>query len=138
MIFVGPTPPYNDVGGSAFEPVTLMALEADNKADGFYGDIGYKITPKLELDVRYDELNRLTNSGFDERKLTTWTIGCQYFFDPKLKLTLDYEIRKIGVSNPNAQGFSGTTVAQQLQLKNGGIIADTIGNRFTAQFTYIF
>lgn len=134
MIFVGPTPPYNDVGGNAFEPVTLMALGRENRADGFYADIGYKITPKLELDLRYDELNRLTNSSFDERKLSTWTIGCQYFFHPKLKLTLDYEIRKIGVTNPSA----AATAAQELQLKNAGIIGDTIGSRTTAQFTYIF
>ncbi len=138
MIFIGATPPYGDAGAGAFEPVVLAALDSSNKADGFYVDLGYKMTPRLEIDARYDELNRLTNSAFDERKLSTWTIGGQYFFDPKLKLTMDYEIRKIKVCNPAAQGASGSITAQQSQLKNASLIGDTIGSRLSVQFTYIF
>lgn len=139
MIFIGANPPFNDVGGAtAFEPVTLVALADTNKADGYYVDLGWKITPKWEVDVRYDQLNRLTNSAFDEREFTTWTLGPQYFFTPKLRLAMNYEIRKLKVENPDAKGQTGTAIAQQTQLKDAGIIASSMGNRISAQLTWSF
>jgi hypothetical protein len=138
MIFVGPSPPFNDVGNGAFEPVTLMALEGSNKANGHYLDIGWRLSPQWEADVRYDRLNRLTNSAFDERIFTTWTLGAQFFYSPKLRLTANYEIRSLKVAYPGAAGTSGSAQAQQIQLTNARIIGDSMGNRLSVQLTYIF
>lgn len=138
MIFVGSSPPFNDIGGSAFEPVTLVALEGTNKADGYYLDLGWKVTPQWEADVRYDRLNRLTNSAFDERIFTTWTLGAQYFYSPVLRWAVNYEIRTLRVAYPGAQGSSGTSQAQQIQLDNARAIGDSMGNRLSIQLTYIF
>ena len=138
MIFIGPSPPFNDAGGGAFEPVTLMALESSNKADGHYLDVGWKVSPQWEADVRYDRLNRLTNSAFDERIFTTWTLGAQYFYRPQLRMTANYEVRSLKVAYPGATGSSGTPQAQQVQLTNARIIGDSMGNRFNVQLTCIF
>ncbi len=138
MIFIGPTPPFNDGGGSAFEPVTLVALESSNKADGYYLEAGWKFAPQWEVDVRYDRLDRLTNSPFDERRFTTWTLGAQYFFHPKARLAVNYEFRTLKAPYPNAAGFSGSAQAQQVQLNNAALIGDTLGNRLSVQITYVF
>ena len=84
--------------------------------------------------MRYDEFNRLTNSAFDERKFTTWTAGVHYFFNPKLRVTLNYEVRDLKVTNP----ASGTTAAQTTQLNDAVIIGNSMGNRLSAQLTWIF
>ena len=138
MIFIGPSPPFNDAGGGAFEPVTLMALESSNKANGHYLDVGWKVSPQWEADVRYDRLNRLTNSAFDERIFTTWTLGAQYFYRPQLRMTANYEMRSLKVAYPGTTGSSGTPQAQQVQLTNARIIGDSMGNRFSVQLTCIF
>lgn len=134
MIFVGPNPPFNDAGEPAFEPVTMVAAADNSKAAGYYLDAGYRLSQEWEVDLRYDEFNRLTNSAFDERKYTTWTAGVQYFFNPMLRLVLNYEARKLKVVNPGA----ANTAAQATQLNDAGIIGDSMGNRFSAQLTWIF
>lgn len=138
MIFVGPTPPFNDVGGGAFEPVTLVALDSANRADGYYLDLGWKIHAQWELDLRFDRYNRLTNSAFDEREFSTSTLGMQYFYSPRTKLGINYEIRSLKVPHPGAAGLSGTAQAQQIQRYNASLIGDTLGNRLSVQLTYVF
>lgn len=139
MIYVAPQPQFNDVGGTvAFEPVDMVAVESTNKASGYYLDMGWRFNPKWEADVRYDEYNLLTNSAFDERKLTAWTLGAQYILSPALRFQVNYEIRDRKVVNPNAAGLSGTATQQQTQLNNNVTILNTTGNRLSAQLTWIF
>ncbi len=139
MIFIGPNPPFNDIGGAtAFEPVNLIALADSNKADGYYLDTGWRFAKKWEADLRYDRLNRLTNSAFDERKFTTWTLGGQYFYSPKLRFNLNYEIRKLEAPAPGTKGLTGTAAQQATQLTDANIIGNSMGNRISVQMTYVF
>lgn len=138
MIYIAQTPQFNDAGGAAFEPVDLMAAESYNKADGYYLDAGWRVSPQWEVDLRYDELNKMTNSAFDERKSTTWTLGGQYFYNPKLRFALNYEIRTVKVPHMDAQGITGTSTQWATQLYDFKTILDTTGNRLSAQMTYVF
>lgn len=128
MIFNGPNPPFNDLG-SGLQPVTTVGPEG--KAHGWYLDGGWHITPKWEVDARYDEFNRMTNSAPDERKFTTWTAGLQYFFTPKLRVALNYEWRDLKVVNPSAI----TPAANQT---NAEAVAASMGNRVSTQLTWVF
>lgn len=134
MIYVAPTPQFNDIGSPAFEPVDYVALDSSNKADGYYLDIGWKFAPKWEVDLRYDELSKMTNSAYDERKVSAWTLGGQYFYSPKIRFALNYEIRDIKVVNPEAQLTNG----QKIQGTAAEVIGGSVGNRISAQLTWIF
>lgn len=139
MIFIGPNPPFNDIGGTtAFEPVTLMALADSNKASGYYLESGWRFLPKWEADLRYDYLDRLSNSSYDERKFTTWTLGAQYFYSPKVRVTVNYAIRKLDVPADTTPGLSGTAVAQKTQLDDANTIAKSMGNQLSVQLTWLF
>jgi len=65
----------------------------NGESDGYYLDFGYKVLPNLELDLRYDVLNRGTETVNGERKFETVTLGAQYFFNKKTRITMNYEIR---------------------------------------------
>lgn len=138
MIYVGSNPPFTDIGGTAFEPVDQMAVELTNESKGYYLDMGWKLDPQWEADLRYDMLDKMSNSAFDERISTTWTIGGQYFYSKALRFVVNYEVRKLAVANPYATGTSGTALQQQTQLNDAGIIANSIGNRLSLQLTYQF
>lgn len=131
MIFGGVNPPFKDAGAPGFQPTAVAGLDDDNKANGFYLDVGYKVLPKLELDVRYDRYNRLTNSAPDERTFKTWTLGAQYFFKPTLRLALNYEFRDLAVANPGA-------IANPVQRANAQTIADAMDDRVSLQLTWVF
>ena len=130
MIFNGVNPPFNDVG-SGFQPVAIVGLDSSNKAKGYYVDAGWTINKQWELDARYDEFNRLTNSAANERKFSTWTLGAQYFFDSTLRVAFNYEIRDLKVSNPDA-------IPAGPNRNNANILADSIGNRANLQLTWVF
>ena len=134
MIYVAPTPQFNDIGAPAFEPVDYVALDSSNKAEGYYLDVGWKFAPKWEVDLRYDELSKMTNSAYDERKASTWTLGGQYFYSPKLRFALNYEIRDIKVVHPEAQLTNG----QKIQGTAAEIIGGSVGDRLSAQMTWVF
>lgn len=130
MILGGPNVPFQDIGGTAFQPLTTVGLDSSYKADGWYLDTGWRFLPKWEADVRYDEYNRFTNDAANERLFTTWTLGGQYFLSKSARIAVNYEIRKLEVSNPGA--LTGAS------LNNATAIADTMGNRVSAQLTYVF
>jgi hypothetical protein len=79
------------------------------KANGYYVEGGYRF-PKSgwEIDVRYDVYNRLDGDQF-EIKYDRTTLGVQYFFNPRVRVALNYEIRSGEAQNfgpglgPNAQ-----------------------------------
>ena len=130
MIFNGANPPFNDIG-LGFQPVAIVGLGSNNKANGYYLEGGWSINKQWEIDLRYDELNRLTNSAPDERKFSNWTLGVQYFFNPNTRLTFNYEVRDIKVANPGALAAGPTR-------NNAEAIANSIGNRAGLQLTWIF
>lgn len=100
-------------------------ISTEGKADGYYLHFGYRIKPNLELNIRHDELNRLTDNTVNERKFTTTTLGAQYFFNKKSRVTLNYELR-----DAKAPGQAGNSGANQ--------ILSGIDDRISAQLLFIF
>jgi hypothetical protein len=79
--------------------VASLNILTDDEADGYYLDAGYKVTPKLELDIRYDELNRGTKTSKAERKFNTLTLGAQYFLSKRTRIIANYEFRDAEAPN---------------------------------------
>lgn len=140
MIYYGVIAPFNDIGGIAFEPVDQMALNSSDTAKGYYVDMGWQFMPKWEADLRYDNLDKLPNSAYDERLFSTMTYGMQYFFSTNLRFMVNYEVRKISVPNPLAYLSEPAAIQANAhtQLTDAAIIAGSIGNRIIAQCTYTF
>ncbi len=105
--------------------IASFNVATKGEADGWYIHYGYAPTPKWELDVRYDVLNRLTNNSSAERKFETWTLGVQYFFNKKTRLILNYEIR-----DAEAPNLSGSATPNQ--------ILDSMDDRLALQILAIF
>ena len=81
--------------------------------------------PNLELDVRYDTLNRRTDVAANERKFTTTTVGAQYFFNKKTRVAVNYEFR-----DAEAPNLPASNAANQ--------ILNATDNRISVQMTLIF
>ena len=106
--------------------VSQFVTEPDGKGDGGYLDFGYRITPDIELDVRYDWYDRVTNlQSTDERKFETWTLGAQYFFSETTKAIINYEIR-----DAEAPGYPPSSPVNK--------IADDTDDRISAQLFLLF
>jgi predicted porin len=105
--------------------VASFNVSPDGKANGYYLDVGYKVLPKLELDLRYDYLDRVKNVDADEREFTNWTIGAQWFFNKKTRALLNYEIR-----DAKAPNFASSAPPNQ--------ILDQTDNRVSVQVLAIF
>lgn len=127
----------NDAGPNlAGDMVSQFLLAPEAEGDGGYVDFGYKVLPNLELMVRYDWYNRVTNDGDDngfggtivendERKYVTTTYGMQYFFNKKTKLLVNYEARSLEAPH-------------QPDASYGNMVGDEMSNRLSAQVTHIF
>ena len=137
MIFNGSTAgavpgAVNNAGpmpGFPFQSGTVVAqfkTEAEGEGDGGYLDFGYRIKPHIELDVRYDWYNRVTNmDNADELVFKTWTLGAQYFFDMTTKLIVNYEMRSV-----EAPGLPSSDPVN--------VIADDTDSRISAQVFVLF
>jgi len=127
MIFNGTTGgavpgAVNNTGARGFQ----FQLATAGEADGYYVDYGYRITPKVELDIRYDIYNRVTNqAAADERTYETTTLGMQYFFNKKTRFTFNYEIRSL-----EAPG--------QAASSDANLIGEAIDDRISAQIFMAF
>lgn len=116
------------VAGTLNNPGTRVAgfnVLTDDEADGWYIDAGWKPTPKWEIDLRYDHLNRGTETNAGEREFSTWTIGAQYFFNKKSRVLANYEIRD--AEAPNLPSSAGPNR-----------ILDSMDNRLSVQALIIF
>ncbi|MEW5769044.1 MAG: porin [Pseudomonadota bacterium] len=94
---------------------------ATAKGSGWYVEGGWYIPKtKWELDLRFDTMTR--NEGrADEHQFDKWTFGVQYHFNPKTRVTVNYEMRD----------FSSRFAAANNNLKDVG---DKIGVQLTAIF----
>lgn len=115
------------VGGAldAGARTSLFNVLPEEKADGWYLDFGYKVMPKLELDLRYDLYNRGTEVDANERTYETTTLGAQWFFNKKTRFIINYEIR-----NQDAPNLPST--------HNANKIADELDNRLSMQIYAMF
>jgi hypothetical protein len=119
----GAVPGALNNAGTAYATFNIAPVD---KADGYYVDFGIDVMPgQLELDIRYDSLNRRTNAAAFERKFDTLTLGAQWFFDRKNRVTLNYEFR-----DAEAPGLPATDVANK--------VLNAIDNRISLQLTSIF
>ncbi len=118
----GAVPGTTNNAGTAVNSVNMAP---DGKADGWYVQAGYAVTPKIELDIRYDYLDRLSDSNLGEREFDTLTLGAQYFFNKKTRAVVNYEIK-----NQDAPGFSSSAPPNE--------IADGLEDRLTLQLLAIF
>jgi len=100
-------------------------METEGEADAWYIHGGYALTPKWELDLRYDKYNRMTDVAAKEREFETWTAGVQYFFNKKSRFLLNYEFR-----DAEAPNFSGSQPPNQ--------VLDSLDDRISAQLLIIF
>jgi len=114
------SPPPCVVGSTA-----SLNVNPKGEADGWYAHFGYAVTPKWELDIRYDVLNRSTETASRERKFDTLTLGAQYFLNKKSRVTFNYEVRNLEA--PNAPG--GATP---------NVIGDAIEDRISLSVLAIF
>jgi hypothetical protein len=92
---------------------------------GYYVEGGWRIpNSKWELDLRYDVYNRLDGNQFEiEFKRTT--LGAQYFFNPRVRLAINYELRDAEAVNfPSGAGPNANV--------------DGIDNRIALQLTAIW
>jgi len=108
MIWQAPHNPTFALGPGQGIP-TAPGAGALAEANGYYVEGGWRIPKtKWELDLRYDVYNRLDGDQFEvEFKRTT--LGVQYFFNPRVRIALNYEMREGNAVNfaagagPNAQ-----------------------------------
>ena len=83
----------------------------DKKAEGFYGIVGYKITPKLQVIARYDQFNPDRNASHVTRR--EYTAGINYFIKGQaLRLILNY----VFCQNGNAPNSHRIMVGTQILL----------------------
>jgi len=112
--------------GMTFRKSQYRATAEYIKADGYYVDFGYLVLSNLELDVRYDTLNRRTDVAANERKFTTTTLGAQYFFNKKTRAALNF----IEFRDAQAPSLQASNVANQ--------VLNATDNRVSVQITMIF
>ncbi len=124
---------YSGAALGAYNNLTQWTLYpgSDNTAWGAYAQGGYYVTHNIELQLRYDQYNRLTNEPALERDFKTWTLGAQYFLSPNTRLTLNYAMRTLDVPHAGA-------IANSVQRNNAEAIASSMGNRVDLQLTAVF
>ncbi len=105
--------------------VASVNMAPNGESESYYIHAGYLVMPNLELDVRYDFLDRLSDSKTGEREFTTWTVGFQYFFNRKTRAIVNYEFR-----DADAPGFSSSAGPNQ--------VLDTFDDRLALQILAIF
>lgn len=120
-----------DTTKATYQKAAGFNMEPEEKADGFYLDVGYKVLPKLELDLRYDVLHRATETEAKQRDFSTVTFGAQYFFNKKTRIVFNYEMRSQEVANPGA-------IKNANQRKAAETIADALDDRISVQMLAIF
>lgn len=118
----GAVPGAANNAGTAFAGFNIAPVD---EADGYYIDFGYRMLPALELNLRYDLLNRRTETAAAEREFVTTTIGLQYFFDKRNRLTVNYELREAEAPN-----LPGTDPAN--------LVLDSMDDRLSLQLTSTF
>jgi hypothetical protein len=128
-------------GGNAIQ----IAAERGNKARGLTLDYGYYLNPSWQLDVRYSRHDLLYQTAgvwksSDLRVFDYLTLGANYYFAPRIRLTVDYEFRDVRAPNAvvPAAGTAAAVNNAAVQTRNANIMVDSIGDRFGARLTYSF
>jgi hypothetical protein len=104
MIWQAPHNPSFGIGPGQGNP-NAPGNGAFAKANGYYIEGGYRFAgTKWELDARYDVYNRLDGNRFEIQFKRT-TLGVQYFFNPRVRVAVNYEFRSGNAVNfPSGAG----------------------------------
>lgn len=94
-----------------------------SRADGWYLDLGYRVSEPFEFRLRYDVLNRGTDSPSTEVKFQGLTIGGSYAFSPAAQLLFDVQFR-----NYSAPRQSDSSITN--------LLLDGVDNRIGIRFIY--
>ena len=124
-----------------------IAAEEGNKSRGLTVDLGFLPNNKWQFDLRYHRHDLLydtsstVNPG-NERELTEITLGLNYHFSRKLRLTINYIFRDVEAPTAYASSAPGgifpvKAVADGI-TRNVKNIVNTIDNRFLTQITWVF
>ena len=107
MIWQAPHNPSFGIGPGQGNP-NAPGNGANAEGKGFYVEGGYRFPgTKWELDLRYDEYNRLDGDRF-EIDFDRTTFGAQYFFNPRVRVAINYEMRNAEAPNfPSGAGPNG-------------------------------
>jgi len=123
MIWSGPDKP------NFYFTVPPHGNGANAKASGWYVEGGWYIPKtKFELDARFDTMTRLEDRA-NQHTFDKWTLGVQYHFNPKTRVTLNYEIRDFECDS----GVVPCTAAAGPNANLKGV-----GNKIGVQLTAIF
>ena len=123
MIWQAPHNPSFGIGPGQGNP-NAPGNGAFAESNGYYVEGGWRIPgTKWELDLRYDIYNRLDGDRFEIQYYRT-TLGVQYFFNPRVRVALNYEFRGAEAQNfgpglgPNANvdGIDDVTGVQVTRI----------------------
>ncbi len=120
-----PNPDLDGDGNPDNQVRVSWNVATTGEANGFAIHYGYAITPKVELDIRHDVYNRMTNVTNAERIFTTTTLGAQYWLNKKTHLTVNYELR-----DAEAPAYASTS--------NTAKVLDSLDNRLSIGLLTIF
>lgn len=128
--------PTANAADAPYGGLVQFAAEKGNKAKGITLDYGYYLNKRWQFDVRYSRDNLLyetANTRYwtsaDERELEYTTLGVNYYFAPKTRLTFNYEFRTATAPNPAATAAA---------TNNANEITGSVGDRFGLRLTHSF
>lgn len=128
--------PTANAADAPYGGLIQIAAERGNKARGISLDYGYYLNKNWQFDARYsrnDLLYETANTAYwtraDERILEYVTLGVNYHFTPKTRLTFNYEFRNVVAPNPAASAVS---------TNNQNVITGSVGDRFGLRLSHSF
>ena len=145
MIFFAPAGGVAD--GKVDNGNLQIAAEEGNKSRGLTVDLGFLPNNKWQFDLRYHRHDLLydtaatVNPG-NERELTEITLGMNYHFSRKLRLTFNYIFRNVAAPTSYASSDPGgnfpvKAVADGI-TQNVKKIVNTVDDRAGVQLTWLF
>jgi hypothetical protein len=141
MIFLAPA--GGVANGNVSNGNLQIAAESGNKSHGATLDLGFYPNNKWQFDLRFHQHDLLyqtaasINPG-NERVLNDTTLGLNYHFSRKIRLTFNYIFRNVSAPTPysSATGFPPADVSSGL-TSNVNTIVNTIDDRVLLQLTWI-
>jgi len=137
MIFVGTDKPnfYFTGTSASADGNGITANSATARGRGWYVEGGWYIpNSRVELDARFDTVDRNEDYA-NEFRFNKWTLGTQYHFNAKTRLTVNYEIRDYKMVHPNTT-LSGTNTTTA--IGNATANLNGVGNKLGVQLTASF
>ncbi len=107
----------------------LVFADSENEGRGWYVDAGMFVTRNIALEARYDVLELLPNDNQMETTLKTTTLGAQYYFSKRNRISVNYEFRDYDLASvPVTATFQNSS----------NRLNDASGDRIAIQYTLRF